>query len=510
MGRRGPPVALGTTARRAGAAGVKLALPSIVDDFEGRRVLVLGDAVLDVYLRGDADRLCREAPVPTVVLRDHADAPGAAANAAANLARLGASVTLLTVVGDDGAGERLAGILAGHGVDTSAVVAERGRATVAKHRLLADGQMLARFDEGSLHPPGRATVARLLDHLDAGFERADAVLVSDYGLGTLPRPVRRRLGELQRRRPRLVALDAHDLTAWRDLRPTVVKPNYDELLALLGLGHLAGPTRAELVEMQGARVLDATGAQVAAVTLDGDGAVILQRGQPPYRTYARAGARTGVAGAGDTYLAAFTLSLAAGAGAEVAAEVASAAAGIVVEKDGTALCSAVELREALHDDRKEVASLDRLRNCVALHRQRGHRLVFTNGCFDILHPGHISYLNGAKAQGDVLIVGVNGDRSVARLKGAGRPINRLEDRVRVLAALSSVDHVVPFDGDTPLDLVDVVRPDVFVKGGDYTVDTIPEAARVRELGGEVRVLPYVEGRSTTGIIGRAASAAADG
>ncbi len=197
-----------------------------------------------------------------------------------------------------------------------------------------------------------------------------------------------------------------------------------------------------------------------------------------------------------------SLSLAAGAGTTQAAEIASAAAAAVVAREGTAACDPEELRDRLVADSPVITDAQALQRRLELQRAEGRRIVFTNGCFDIIHRGHISYLNQAKSLGDILVVGVNTDEGVRRLKGAGRPINGLEDRVEVLAALSCVDYIVPFAEDTPASLLRLTRPHVFVKGGDYTRETLPEAALVEELGGRVRILPYVEDRSTSGLIER--------
>ncbi len=239
-----------------------------------------------------------------------------------------------------------------------------------------------------------------------------------------------------------------------------------------------------------------------AVTLDTDGALILERDAPPYRTYAGSAGPAYPAGAGDTFLTALTLALAAGAETAAAAEIASRAASVVVARERTATCTAGDLRERIGGEGKQAAHLDALTARVERARSHGQRVVFTNGCFDILHRGHITYLNRAKALGDLLIVGLNSDASVRRLKGAHRPINTLEDRVQVLSALGSVDHIIAFDEDTPEDLIRALRPDVFVKGGDYSRETLPEASLVESLGGTVRILAYVEERSTTNIIAR--------
>ncbi|HEY3523349.1 MAG TPA: D-glycero-beta-D-manno-heptose 1-phosphate adenylyltransferase, partial [Candidatus Limnocylindrales bacterium] len=293
---------------------------------------------------------------------------------------------------------------------------------------------------------------------------------------------------------------------YRRLRITAVKPNYGEAARLLGERALHGTdARVRQIGTHGERLLEMTGARIVAVTVDTDGSFVFERNQPPYRTYTRPNSHSRAAGAGDTFVAAFTLALATGASTPEAAELASSAASVVVAQDGTTACSARALEESISTVGKRIADTDRLATRMAYLHAQGRRIVFTNGCFDILHRGHITYLNRAKALGDILIIGVNSDESVARLKGAGRPINGLDDRLHVLEALSCVDHVVPFSEDTPIDVLRVLRPHVFVKGGDYRIEDLPEAPVVASLGGTVQILPYIEDRSTTGIIDRVRS-----
>jgi D-beta-D-heptose 7-phosphate kinase/D-beta-D-heptose 1-phosphate adenosyltransferase len=481
---------------------VRSAQPAqLVDAFAGLRVLVVGDAMLDSYLEGESSRISAEAPVPVVSVGAREDVPGGAANAAANAAALGAEAALVSAVGEDGEAEILRAVLAERGVAVDHVVGEPGRATQAKNRVVAGSQILVRFDLGSGEALGSGTEEELVERLADAWSSADAVLVSDYGYGILTPRLVRGLAELQAESPRILVVDSKELGAYREVGATAVKPNYGQALALVGLGAEAAP-RADLVAAHGERILDVTGAQVAAVTLDSEGAVVLERGRPAYRTYARRGSHASAQGAGDTFAAALALALAAGAHTPAAAELASAAAGVVVGKPRTAVCTVGELRELLAGGTKVVDEPDRLADVLAAHRDRGRRIVFTNGCFDILHRGHITYLSRAKTLGDVLVVGLNSDASVGRLKGPGRPVNALDDRAHVLAALSCVDLVVPFAEDTPVELLRAVRPDVFVKGGDYTREMLPEAPVVEALGGTVHLLPYVEDRSTTGIIER--------
>ncbi|MCW5851873.1 MAG: D-glycero-beta-D-manno-heptose 1-phosphate adenylyltransferase [Anaerolineae bacterium] len=478
-------------------------LPYLIDQFARLNVIVIGDAMLDSYLEGTVSKLCREAPVPVIAIEERKDAPGGAANVAANLRSLGARVHFLSVIGDDSEGRRLRRAMEERGIPAENVLVHPTRQTLAKHRVVATAHMLVRFDQGTTTDLDDDTEQALIDRLVALYPRCDAVLVSDYGYGVLTPRIRRVLADLQRFAPRILVVDAKDLAAYRHVGITAVKPNYGEAVRLLGLDQVEeAQARADMMAEQGARVLDITGAHIAAITLDTDGGLIFERGHAPYRTYARPAPHSRAAGAGDTFATTLLLALAAGAQTPAAAELASAAAAVVVAKDGTSTCSVDELREAVSSVGKQITDRARLASRVEYYRRQGQRIVFTNGCFDILHRGHITYLNRAKALGDILIVGMNSDDSIRRLKGESRPINSLDDRLQVLAALSCVDHVVAFDEDTPTELIRIVRPDVFVKGGDYRRESLPEAPLVEELGGQVHLLPYLQDRSTTGIIER--------
>lgn len=482
-------------------------LETLIDSFGGLSVLVVGDVMLDAYLAGPTERLCREAPVPVVSVQERSSAPGGAANTAVNVSVLGAQVTLLSVTGDDWDAGVLREVLRDRGVDTAVMLADPSRRTLAKRRVIAGGQMVVRFDEGSTGPLEGPVAEELRRRLETLWARCDAVICSDYGYGVLDPTVLRAIGELQRRDPRVLVADSKRLTAYRDLDVTAVKPNYREAVQLLDAYGVDEPhERVSQMTAEGRRLLELTGSRIAAVTLDTQGALVNERGCPPYRTYAQPRPHSRAAGAGDTFLAALTLALAAGGTTPQSAELASCAAAVVVSKEGTAACPAAELKDAFGKLDKTLADCRRLAELAARYREQGKRVVFTNGCFDILHRGHVAYLNRAKELGDVLVVGVNSDDSVRRLKGEGRPVNTLDDRLQVLSALSCVDHVVGFADDRPDGLIRAARPHVFVKGGDYTIDTLPEAPLVRELGGTIEILPLVEDRSTTHIIDRIRSA----
>lgn len=478
-------------------------LSDLIDGFRDLEMLVVGEAMLDTYLEGTTGRLCREAPVPIVAVDGRRDHPGGAANTAVNVASLGARVRFLSAIGDDPEGERLRRALEGQGVAGDDLLVEPGRRTLAKNRVVAGSQLLVRFDQGTTGPVAPATERALIRRLVERFPRCDAVIVSDYGYGILTREVIATLARLRGQSPRVIAVDSKDLAAYRDIGPTAVKPNYGEALQLLG-GPPAEPagSRADQIAALGDRLLERTGARLVAVTLDTDGAMVLERDRPPYRTYATPTGHSRAAGAGDTFLATLALALAAGADTPAAADLASAACAVVVAREGTVACPARALRDQLAVEDKVAADADELARRLDAHRRQGRRVVFTNGCFDILHRGHITYLSRAKALGDRLVVGVNSDESIRRLKGPLRPINALDDRMQLLAALSCVDHLVAFDEDTPCDLIRALRPDVFVKGGDYTRDRLPEVPIVEAYGGSVRILPLVADRSTTDLIER--------
>lgn len=475
------------------------------------RVLVLGDALLDGWLSGPARRLGRDGPVPVVELVDSHSACGGAANTAANLAALGATVDLLAVFGDDGESRLLRGLLADAGVRTDACVIELGRTTPVKRRLVAGGQQVARYDVAPVAPPRRSTRSALVDGLtDAltggalgGPARPDAVLVADYGLGTLTGEVRERLVALRDEIPLLV-VDGRDPLGWREARPDVVTPNAAEAAALLNVDEPLHDRPAWAAAQRDALVAACGGADVL-LTLDVDGVVRLPAdpAEPVQRTRAHPTAQSRACGAGDTFTAAYTAARCTDLPPPVALAVAQAAADVVVGREETAVCTTGALTAQLAAaDRGGLLSHRDLLAVVDEHRRHGHRVVFTNGCFDVLHRGHVTYLRQARALGDLLVVALNSDDSVVRLKGPERPVNPLPDRAGVVGAIECVDLVTAFSEDTPAGLIELVRPEIYAKGGDYTPEMLPETPIVERLGGQVRVLDYLSDHSTTAIVTR--------
>jgi D-beta-D-heptose 7-phosphate kinase / D-beta-D-heptose 1-phosphate adenosyltransferase len=336
--------------------------------------------------------------------------------------------------------------------------------------------------------------------IEKAFAWAEVVLISDYDYGIITKRLVRWLKKLNWEK-KLLVVDAKDVLKYHGLPLALIKPNYEQALTILQKeAKLTSVDRLEQIRRYGERILRKTGAQIAAVTLDKDGALIFERGDGVYRTYTDPVESHMAVGAGDTFAAAMGLSLAAGASMPLGAELAATAARVSVSKEGTSVCTSDDLANYHQMMRKHIINRKQLAQVMELHRTQGKRVVFTNGCFDLLHRGHVTYLNQAKALGDILVVAVNSDESVVRLKGETRPINQLEDRLEVLQGLSSVDHVISFDEDTPIELIKVVRPDIYVKGGDYEVSQLPEAYWVEIYGGTVKILPYLEDQSTTGII----------
>lgn len=511
-------------------------------------VSVVGDLVLDGWWQGTTERMTREAPVPVVEVADRRYVPGGAANTAVNLAALGARVRLAGIVGDDEAGRRLTELLASHGVDTTGVVRVRSRTTVAKNRVLVDDQVLIRLDDVESEPAPAASLALLAENALAQAHGADAELVCDYASGCLTGVV---LDALAARpaadRPPLVVVDAHDLAPWARLRPDLVTPNAGEsgLLAGIAIGDsLPTDVRVERVEAAAALLLERSGAAAVVATLDHDGSVLLVRdrdsssdgrpdvglasapgsspdpsspvGRTPeearvqHRTWARRARERQASGAGDSFVAALTLGRAAGLPLTTSVDLAQAAADVVVQRFGTSVCSTDDLVGHVDRTGDLMLTTDELARRLDEERAAGRRIVLTNGCFDVLHRGHTTYLTQAKQLGDVLVVALNDDDSTRRLKGPGRPINALADRAGVLSALSCVDYVTSFGTDTPIPLIRRVRPDLYAKGGDYTPQMLEETAAVVEGGGEVRILDYVADHSTTGIVDRIRQAGAGG
>jgi len=463
-----------------------------IPDFSKTHVVVAGDVMLDRYLFGSTGRISPEAPVPVVHLQETDDRPGGAANVAVNLASLGVTTRLVGVVGQDDAAESLKSILKTRNIhcDFHAV---KDRPTITKTRVQSRGQQLIRIDQENAAPVSGDQITKVLKK---SIEGAGAVVLSDYGKGALTDiasmiKVCREAGI-----PVLVDPKGDDFERYRGA--SVITPNQSEFESVVGVC----ASDEELVSRAHA-MLDDLQLDALLVTRSEKGMLLIEADMEPVFLSTQAREVYDVTGAGDTVIATLAGAVASGQDLTAAATLANLAAGLVVRKIGVATVTPGEISMSLHQrgqGGRGLLELDQLKLMVAESRERGERVIMTNGCFDVLHAGHVAYLEEAKNLGDRLIVAVNDDDSVRRLKGESRPINELQDRLLVLAGLAAVDWVVPFSDDTPASLIAEVLPDILVKGGDYKPEDIAGAKDVLKNGGEVRVLAFRDGHSSSRII----------
>ncbi len=480
-------------------------LPQVLNTLGDPRVLVVGDIVLDRYLTGAVERISPEAPIQVLRVEREEERLGCAGSVAQMTAVLGAQTTLVGVLGADKGAARVAALCAAACVALDAI-AEDGRRTGVKTRHLARShstdQQVLRVDEETVGPVSDATDAALRARVLELIDGVGAVIVSDYGKGALSDALVSELIGAARAAGVHVIVDPKGSDFRRYHGATCITPNRSEASRATGIDvtDLAAADRA-------ADALIATaGLDFALVTLDREGMYLKAAGGEGVHLTTTPREVFDVTGAGDMVVSVLGMALAAGATPVEAASLANVAAGLEVEHVGVVpvtreeiadrLALGVEGLAAKHVARSEIAAV------TARHRAAKKRVVFTNGCFDILHAGHVRYLAEAKAQGDVLVVGLNSDDSVTRLKGEGRPLNGVQDRVDVLAALAAVDHVVVFEEDVPTPLVEQVQPDVLVKGADYANQVVEGREFVEAHGGSVVLIDLHEGRSTTGLVAR--------
>ncbi|WP_031434865.1 bifunctional D-glycero-beta-D-manno-heptose-7-phosphate kinase/D-glycero-beta-D-manno-heptose 1-phosphate adenylyltransferase HldE [Methylomarinum vadi] len=463
-------------------------------NYSTARVLVVGDLMLDRYWHGATSRISPEAPVPVVHVNQDEQRPGGAGNVALNIAALGAKVSLMGFAGADEAAQSLQQILKQAGV-LCLFEQVADYPTITKLRVMSRHQQLIRLDfEDGFH---RVDSDRLLHQCHAELTMAQVVVLSDYGKGTLNKV--EQFIKLARMMKKLVLIDpkGSDFSIYRDA--TLITPNLSEFEAVVG----RCDDEAQLVE-RGMNLLAELNLEGLLITRGEQGMTLLQREQEPLHLPTHAREVFDVTGAGDTVISVLAASLAAKQSLPDATMLANIGAGIVVGKMGTATVNTEELQYALQGQRahhRGVVSVAELQEAMQEAHDEGEKIVLTNGCFDILHPGHVRYLQQARALGDRLVVLVNSDDSVRRLKGPERPVNKLEQRMEMLAALECVDWVVSFDSDTPKELIDQLLPDILVKGGDYSdITQIAGHESVLANGGEVKILSFIEGHSTTSII----------
>ncbi|WP_286262799.1 bifunctional D-glycero-beta-D-manno-heptose-7-phosphate kinase/D-glycero-beta-D-manno-heptose 1-phosphate adenylyltransferase HldE [Thalassotalea atypica] len=464
-----------------------------IPTFNQARVIVAGDIMLDRYWQGPTQRISPEAPVPVVKIEQHEDRPGGAANVALNIASLGGQVTLSGITGTDEAAATLKTHLRAMDIACN-FTEEKQIPTITKLRVISRNQQLMRLDfEQSLAEVDKSAYVKNVESL---LDEHNLLLLSDYDKGTLSDVQTLIAAAKKRNIPVLVDPKGSDFSKYRGA--TLLTPNLSEFEGVVG----PCENEAEIVR-KGQALLDELSLDALLITRSEHGMTLLRKGHEEFHLPTKAREVYDVTGAGDTVIATLALAIAADAQFTQASALANIAAGIVVGKLGTSTVSEAELLAEISTGQESgygVVSEEQLKIAVSAAQTRGEHIVMTNGCFDILHAGHVSYLTHAKELGARLIVAVNDDASVTRLKGAGRPVNPADRRMAVLAGLGAVDWVVNFSEDTPQRLISHILPDTLVKGGDYKVEDIAGGREVIDNGGSVKVLNFEEGISTTEII----------
>lgn len=463
-------------------------------------LLVVGDLMLDRYVWGDVHRISPEAPIQVLRVLREEPRLGGAANVMNNVLALGAKAATCGVVGNDAAGRWIRQRILRLSGDARGILVDPSRPTIEKCRMIAHSQQILRVDRERTHPLSAEVEAQAIRFIRRELPRSDGVLLSDYGKGLLTKGIVREAIEGARRLGKLALVDPKGRDYLRYRRATAITPNRQEAQEGTGMpldGRAGVESAARFLKRR--LSLDA-----AFVTLGAEGIAWVDGRGRFDAVPAQARAVYDVTGAGDTVLSALGVSLAAGAGIPAAARIANAAAGIVVGKVGAATATRAEVLAALggHEHHPKVLSARALAAALADERRRGRRIVFTNGCFDILHVGHARLLAEARAAGDVLVVGLNSDGSVRRMKGPERPFVRFPERAALLASLESVDYVTSFDEPTPERLIRRVRPDVLVKGEDWRSKGVVGQRFVESYGGRVKLVRLVPDRSTTGLVDR--------
>jgi len=455
-------------------------------------ILVVGDLMIDHYLWGSCERISPEAPVQVVDINKETTVLGGAGNVINNLKALGANVSVAGVIGDDANGKELRAMLREIDVDESRLIVQHGRKTSKKSRVIAVSQQVLRYDKESKEDIESASVEKIINELREQIASYDAVILSDYGKGVLTEELCQDVIKLARKNGVRVLVDpkGSDFSKYRGA--TLLTPNKKEAQLATGIEIVDEERLKEaLLKLKSECELD-----ISLITLSEDGIAIYDEKLKRFPTVAKE--VFDVTGAGDTVIASIAYALSAGKDIDETAKFANLAAGVVVGKIGSATVTIDEIEEyeaSLHKSTSDahIKTFDEIKAIVERYKKQGKKVVFTNGCFDILHVGHVKYLQIAKSFGDVLIVGLNSDASVSRLKGPTRPVNIAEDRAYLLAALEAVDFVVPFEDDTPYELIKMIEPDVLVKGGDYEGKEVVGT----EFAGELKLVDFVDGKSTT-------------
>ena len=469
-------------------------MKDILERLRQAKVLVVGDLMVDNYHWGEVERISPEAPVPVVKVEREEFRLGGAGNVVANLAALGCAVTVCAVVGKDDAAQTALGMLEEMGAARQGIVVDGTRPTIEKTRVMARNQQMLRYDREDTSPLSTQTAKKITSYLIRKIGAFDGVIVSDYGKGLVTAELMAELAQAASKAGKSILVDPKGMDYGKYRGASCLTPNQQEAALASRL-----PIHGEASTLEAGRALMTQYKLKHLCITRGAEGVLALAGREHRMLPARAREVFDVTGAGDTFISVLGALWFSGHPFFDCVEAANLAAGVVVGKLGTATVSAHEILAAAEGPSKAYTAAE-MEEVAAGLRAQSQRVVFTNGCFDLLHAGHIQYLQASRAQGDVLIVGLNSDASVRRLKGPGRPVIGEEDRAHLLGALACVDYVVVFEEDDPRELIRRVRPDVLTKGADYTVETVVGHELLAKWGGEVRLIPLTENRSTSGII----------
>ncbi|WP_455756688.1 D-glycero-beta-D-manno-heptose-7-phosphate kinase [Sulfurimonas sp.] len=456
------------------------------------KILVVGDLMIDHYLWGSCERISPEAPVQVVDISKETTVLGGAGNVINNLVALGADVSVSSVIGDDSNGVELKNMLKSIDVNSDNIIVQNKRKTSKKSRVIASSQQVIRYDKESKDDIDNSSVSKILDSLVGSISQYDIIILSDYGKGVLRDDLCEGIIDLSKNHNIKVLVDpkGSDFSKYRGAY--LLTPNKKEAILATNIDIKDDKTlKKALVKLK-----EECNLGLSLITLSEDGIATFDKEVEVFPTVAKE--VFDVTGAGDTVIASIAFALSTGKNIQETAKFANLAAGVVVGKIGSATVTLQEIEEyeaSLHKSRSDshIKSFEDINTIVNRCKVSGKKVVFTNGCFDILHVGHVKYLQVAKSFGDVLIVGLNSDQSVSRLKGPTRPVNIAQDRAYILAALEAVDYVVPFEEDTPHDLIKMIKPDTLVKGGDYKGKDVVGT----EFAGELKLVDFVDGKSTT-------------
>jgi D-beta-D-heptose 7-phosphate kinase/D-beta-D-heptose 1-phosphate adenosyltransferase len=481
----------------------------LVESFRHVRILCIGDIILDTYIEGEVSRISPESPVPVLQASHSHDVPGGAANVVSNVVSIGASCTLISVVGEDSCAHTLYDLLSSQPLVRLKLIPDPMRPTTRKTRFVTHGHHMLRVDDEVSTSINSVIEKRVIDEVTSQLPSHDIVVISDYGKGLLTELLTKEIIGLAIKAEKKIVVDPKTTDIHRFSGATIVTPNSKEAFEATGINPVddfrAIASARKYRELSSAHAVLMTRSEKGMSLVDGS-SISLHLPTVAREVF-------DVVGAGDTVLATLATVLATGGSIEEAARIANVAAGIVVGKSGTASVDVYELVHHLHHastpdmayELKCRYSLQGLIEFIEAKRRRGQTIGFTNGVFDLLHPGHVYLLEFARNQCDCLIVGVNSDSSVKQIKGPTRPINSENDRLAVLSAFSAVDAVIMFDELTPIELISAIRPDVLIKGSDYTIGTVVGADLVRSYGGKVVLADIIEGKSSTRAIEKARS-----